>query len=122
MAEERDAGAKEKREALQAVEALEQQLAAKGDELQQLAEERDMRATEKREAWQEFAKLKQRLESAHASTRDAQEKANLILLQLNQVQEEAERYFLLSRKKSVMLASSELLNKRIADLVSGMRE
>ena len=78
--EERDALSTAKGEAENVVEELKQQMSAKSAELE---EERDARAKEKEEARQE---------------------ADLILLQLHQVQQELEDYFVHSRAQDKILS------------------
>ena len=108
---ERDAQSREIQEAQQSVKELTQQLEEKGTELQGMVDERDARAQEKGEAEQQVAKLKQLLESTQVQLEEtsaylsqkseqatnASEEAELTLLQLHQVQEELEHYFLRSR-------------------------
>ncbi len=51
---------------------------------------------------------------------EAREKAELTLLQLHQVQEELQHYFLLSRRQQQLLASHEQLGLRSEQLLSGL--
>ena len=124
LLDERDARAKEKGEAQQAVEELRRQLETKGVELQQVIAERDARAEEKGDVQQAFEQLKKQLKQASESlmqmelqVKDSSEEAELTMLQLHQVQEELEHYFLLSRKQSAMLNSSSQLYKKAEALL-----
>ena len=121
---ERDARAKEKGEAQQAVEELSRQLDEKGVALQKMVGERDARAEEKGEAQQAVEDLKKQLQQASESlmqmelqVKDSSVEADLTMLQLHQVQEELEHYFLLSRKQSAMLNSSSQLYKKAETLL-----
>lgn len=51
-------------------------------------------------AWQEFVQLHQRLQAAQNVQKEAAEENELILLQLHQVQEELERYFIQNQELS----------------------
>ena len=86
----------------QQVSELKKQLEEKGFELKKVSRELDARAKEKGEA---------------------SEDAELMLLQLHQVQEELERYFLESRSKHDLLsqhrAQSLMMRKTIAKLAAG---
>ena len=50
-----------------------------------------------------LSELQEQLKAAQAETKDAREEAELTLLQLHQVQEELEHYFLDSRSKEELL-------------------
>ena len=112
---ERDALSKEKGEALQTVEDLKKQLEEKDAELQKIVGELDVRVKEK-EA--ELMALQQQLETSQLETKDTRAESELILLQLKQIQEELEHYFLLSRHQDELLSSYSDLQKRIAVLIS----
>ena len=84
-----------------------QQLQAKGGELQTLAGERDARAKEKEEAQQTVEELKQQLEEKQQKLSETSEEAELTLLQLHQVQEELEHYFLRARDGDELAAAQQ---------------
>ena len=86
---ERDARAKEKGEAQQAVEELKQQL----------------------------EQVSASLTDKETEAKAASEETELTLLQLQKVQEELEHYFLLYRKQAEMLTSAEKLAERTAALL-----
>ncbi len=58
------------------------------------------------------------LQTAKAELKEAQEEAELTLLQLHQVQEELEHYFLLSREQSSMLDTHAQQQKRVQRLLN----
>ena len=94
--------AKGKVEALQRVEELEREMAVE--------------SKGKVEALQRVEELEREVVAVRADT-------ELALLQLHQVQEELERYFLLSRQQDDMLSSSENLTRRaVAALISKMAQ
>ena len=95
---QRDRYAKEK-------EALQHLLDAKCLELDDLVGQRDRYAKEKEEALFELANIA--------------ENNNLISLQLAQVQEELQHYFLLSRSQSKMLDQFSGIQKRTVELIFG---
>ena len=116
---ENDFQAKEKEEAQRALEESRHQLEAKmaeleakGGELAKVVEERDAHAKEKGEAQQTVEELKKQLDEKEAEVRSVKEESELILLQLHQVQEELEHYYLLSRRQAEMIVSSENLFTR----------
>ncbi|AII47840.1 hypothetical protein KR52_01505 [Synechococcus sp. KORDI-52] len=82
---------------------------------------------EKEDTQHQLTVLRQQLEQALASLREkeaeanvASEDAELILLQLHQVQEELERYFLVSRRQSEMLSASSNISKKAFALISAI--
>jgi len=99
LAAENDIQAKEKEEAQQAVEQLKQQLAVE--------------LKEKEEALKHAQYLMEQLDEKEAQARSVKEESELTLLQLHQVQEELEHYFLLSRRQEEMLLSSKNLFGRM---------
>ena len=64
------------------------------------------------EAQRSVEELKKQLDEKEAEARSVKEESELTLLQLHQVQEELEHYFLLSRRQAEMLVSSENLFTR----------
>ena len=60
----------------------------------------------------------QELEKARKEILEARHQSELVLLQLGQVQEELEHYFLLSRHQSELLKANEDLQARFALLLS----
>jgi hypothetical protein len=67
---------------------------------------------------EELEMLKQALAQAQQDTTEAREEAELTLLQLHQVQEELEHYFLLSRGQAQQLERYEALLRRSEGLLS----
>ena len=65
----------------------------------------------------ELKKLKDQLRTSQAQTQEAREEAELTLLQLHQVQEELEYYFLLSREQSTLLDTHANHQKRVQKLL-----
>ena len=61
--------------------------------------------------------LQEQLKAAQAETKDAREEAELTLLQLHQVQEELEHYFLLSREQNALLDGHAHQQKRVQKLL-----
>ena len=61
--------------------------------------------------------LQQQLKAAQAETKDTREEAELTLLQLHQVQEELEHYFLLSREQNALLDGHAHQQKRVQKLL-----
>ena len=61
--------------------------------------------------------LQKQLKAAQAETKDAREEAELTLLQLHQVQEELEHYFLLSREQNALLDGHAHQQKRVQKLL-----
>ncbi|QEY32395.1 hypothetical protein EVJ50_09395 [Synechococcus sp. RSCCF101] len=61
--------------------------------------------------------LQQQLQAAETATRDAREEAELTLLQLHQVQEELEHYFLLGREQTALLSAHEHQQRRVRQLI-----
>jgi chromosome segregation ATPase len=66
----------------------------------------------------ESQKLQQQLKDAQSETKDAREEAELTLLQLHQVQEELEHYFLLSREQNALLDGHTDQQKRVQKLLN----
>ena len=62
--------------------------------------------------------LQQQLKAAQAETKDAREEAELTLLQLHQVQEELEHYFLDSRSKDELLQQYNQQTNDMKKLIS----
>jgi len=62
--------------------------------------------------------LQQQLKDAQSETKDAREEAELTLLQLHQVQEELEHYFLLSREQNALLDGHTDQQKRVQKLLN----
>ena len=62
--------------------------------------------------------LQQQLKAAQAETKDAREEAELTLLQLHQVQEELEHYFLDSRSKDELLQQYNQQTNDMKTLIS----
>ena len=62
--------------------------------------------------------LQEKLEKAQAETKNGREEIELSLLQLHQVQEELEHYFLLSREQKVLLDDHADQQKRVRKLLS----
>ena len=69
-------------------------------------------------AQEEFQQSQQQLKSAQAETKDAREEAELTLLQLHQVQEELEHYFLDSRSKDELLQQYNQQTNDMKTLIS----
>ena len=116
------------RELQNVVEELSNQLGEKDTELQTVVGERDSLAQDKDEAQQMVEVLNQQLHQVLMSlskketeAKVASEEADLARLQLQQVQEQLEYYFLIDRKRSKILASSELHNKKITDLLISLK-
>ena len=87
--------------------------------------ERDARAMEKGEAQQQLVELQKQSEQASAllaeqrsAAKDAAEETELTLLQLHQVQEELEHYFLQSRSKEDVLRKHQIQQQRMKRLMS----
>ena len=64
-----------------------------------------------------LSELQEQLKAAQAETKDAREEAELTLLQLHQVQEELEHYFLLSREQNALLDGHAHQQKRVQKLL-----
>ena len=117
---ERDARAQEKEEAQKAVEELKQQVSAKAAELEIERNERAAGAERVKALEGELAGVKAERDAQEKDKEATREDADLTLLQLHQVQEEVEHYFLLSRLQANMLSTSEKLSKRASTLISKM--
>ena len=102
---------KEKLEMQKAAEEMKLQLAAKTAELEKAKEEKLDQREKKLEAENMAKELKQKLEMAS-------EEAKLTLLQLHQVQEEMEHYFVQSRAKDKLLQKHQAQQHRAKKLVS----
>ena len=117
---ERDARAQEKEEAQKAVEELKQQVSAKAAELEIERKERAAGAERVKALEGELDGVKAERDAQEKDKEATREDADLTLLQLHQVQEEVEHYFLLSRLQANMLSTSEKLSKRASTLISKM--
>ena len=69
---------------------------------------------------QQFQQVSESLIQKDSQAKDASEEVELTLLQLHQVQEELEYYFLLCRRQAEMLTSSENLAQRASALISSI--
>ena len=90
-----------------------------------LAAERDVQVKEKEEAQQALEECRKQLDEKESQlakwkeeAQGASEETELLLLQLNQVQEELKYYFLISRRLTGMLRSSENLFKKTFAIIS----
>ena len=90
-----------------------------------LAAERDVQVKEKEEAQLALEECRKQLDEKESQlakwkeeAQGASEETELLLLQLNQVQEELEYYFLISRRLTGMLRSSENLFKKTFAIIS----
>ena len=107
--EERDEVIEERDEALRSLSALREQLDINVKEKEQLSQQvSDMRSQ------------LEELERARKESLEARHQAELVLLQLGQVQEELEHYFLLSRHQSELLKANEDLQARFALLLANL--
>ena len=105
--EERDEVIEERDEALRSLSVLREQLDINVKEKEQLSQlVSDMRSQ------------LEELERARKESLEARHQAELVLLQLGQVQEELEHYFLLSRHQSELLKANEDLQARFALLLA----
>ena len=105
--EERDEVIEERDEALRSLSVLREQLDINVKEKEQLSQQvSDMRSQ------------LEELERARKESLEARHQAELVLLQLGQVQEELEHYFLLSRHQSELLKANEDLQARFALLLA----
>ena len=102
---------KEKQEMRKVAEEFKMQLLAKTAELEKAKEEKLEQREKKLEAENMAKELKQKLEIAS-------EEAKLTLLQLHQVQEEMEHYFIQSRAKDKLLQKHQAQQHRAKKLVS----
>ena len=109
LTEERDEVIEERDEALRSLSALREQLDINVKEKEQLSQQvSDMRSQ------------LEELERARKESLEARHQAELVLLQLGQVQEELEHYFLLSRHQSELLKANEDLQARFALLLANL--
>ena len=107
LTEERDEVIEERDEALRSLSVLREQLDINVKEKEQLSQQvSDMRSQ------------LEELERARKESLEARHQAELVLLQLGQVQEELEHYFLLSRHQSELLKANEDLQARFALLLA----
>ena len=86
-----------------------------------LKEQLDINVKEKEQLSQQVSDLRSQLdelERARKESLEARHQAELVLLQLGQVQEELEHYFLLSRHQSELLKANEDLQARFALLLA----
>ena len=115
---ERDVRAKEKGEAEKAAEELKQQLSAKGAELEKERKERAAGAERVKVLEGELAGVKGERDARAKEKDEAREEAELILLQLHQVQEELERCFLESRTQDDLLRQHQTQSQAIRQVLS----
>ena len=109
LTEERDDVIEERDEALRSLSVLREQLEINVKEKEQLSQQvSDMRSQ------------LEELERARKESLEACRQAELVLLQLGQVQEELEHYFLLSRHQSELLKANEDLQARFALLLANL--
>ena len=109
LTEERDEVIEERDEALRSLSVLREQLEINVKEKEQLSQQvLDMRSQ------------LEELERARKESLEARHQAELVLLQLGQVQEELEHYFLLSRHQSELLKVNEDLQARFALLLANV--
>ena len=99
---------------------LKQQLAAQSETLQQIKEARDEQAARAQVVEGELATLKSERDDALGNVREAREEAELTLLQLHQVQEELEHYFLSSRSSDQLVEAQAEQNPRAVALIGRM--
>ena len=86
-----------------------------------LREQLDINVKEKEQLSQQVSDMRSQLEElerARKESLEARHQAELVLLQLGQVQEELEHYFLLSRHQSELLKANEDLQARFALLLA----
>ena len=119
---ERDARAKEKGEAQQAIEELKQQVSAKGAELEKERKEKVAGAERVKALEGELAGVKGERDARAKEKGEAKEEAKLTLLQLHQVQEELEHQFFESRAQHDLLRQHQrqslAMRKAISKLVA----
>jgi hypothetical protein len=108
----------EKAEAAKAAEDLKQQLMAQGAQVQEAQQARDQQAERVKALDSEKASALSQLEELSQQLSEAREEAELTLLQLHQVQEELEHYFLLSRGQVQQLERYDALLRRSEGLLS----
>ena len=123
-----DAELSEAREAREEAERLTNQLQPRVQELGQQLHARDAELSEAREAREEAERLtnqlqprvqelEQQLHARDTELSEAREEAELTLLQLHQVQEELEHYFLLSRGQNELLNQYDEQQLRVQQLL-----
>ena len=108
----------EKAEAAKAAEDLKQQLMAQGAQVQEAQQARDQQAERVKTLDAEKASAFSQVEELQQQLSEAREEAELTLLQLHQVQEELEHYFLLSRGQVQQLERYDALLRRSEGLLS----
>ena len=89
------------------------------EDLEQLVIRLEAEGSARRKAEEELEQLAIRLEAEGSARKNAEEEGKLSLVQLHQVQEELEHYFLLSRRQFKMLEASTKLQERTAVLLAG---
>ena len=115
---ERDARAKEKVEGEKAIEELKQQVSAKVAELEAERVERAGGAERVKALEGELAGLKRERDVGEKEKDEAREENELTLLQLYQVQEELERYFLESRAQDDLLRQHQTQSLAMRQVIS----
>ena len=107
------------------LDALNHQLDMKAGELQDLVVERDGYVLKVKDLERQVLEVNRQLDRAlgllatnESALKDSSEANELTEFQLQQVQNELKHYFLLSRKQSQVLSSSEQITKRVTALVS----
>ena len=65
--------------------------------------------------------LEQAREAGNQALEEARREVDLTLLQLRQVQDELEHYFLLSRQQSQLLEANENLQSRLTSILANVR-
>ena len=95
------------------------QLEEKKSELKLLSTQCDVQANENVQVHKKAEELAIRVEAEASARKSAEEEVKSSLVQLHQVQEELEHYFLLSRRQFKMLESSSKLQERTAMLLAG---
>ena len=81
-----------------------------------LVAERDAEVNQKEEARRQVEELKLLLAKKELETKHSSERVELLLLQLHQVQEELDRYFLLYRKQSEILHATQRVSGKAIEL------
>ena len=78
----------------------------------------DEREEQLKTAQNQAKQAQDQLKTAQQDAKDAREEAELTLLQLHQVQEELEHYFLLSREQDSLLQTHAIQQKRVQKLLN----
>jgi len=97
----------------------EEQLATQAETLQQTQKDRDEQAAKVQSSKVDLARVKDERDALSCQLQDAKEEAELTLLQLHQVQEELEHYFLVSRDQANLLSRQNQLTQNAIKLASG---